>query len=85
MSVFAAWVVLGIYLHMQWSYAMPKAPDPSSGRIHPLVVNHGWRIFVTAGESRFFDVATYHLGIVAFAAFGLAVWLRQKYLLPRLR
>jgi hypothetical protein len=79
------WWALTIYLHMQWSYAMPKVPDPASGRVYRLVVNHGWVIFVTAGEARFFGVATRYGAPLAVAAFFIAAALTRKYHVLRRR
>jgi hypothetical protein len=78
-AFFFGWLALMCYLHMQWSYAMPKQPDAVSGRVYRLVVNHGWVIFVTSGEARFFSIAEHYVGFGAMAAFFVAAGLNQKY------
>jgi len=83
LSIWLLVFALTIYLHMQWSYAMPKRPDPASGRTHRLVVNHGWVIFVTDGEARFFSLVTIQGFMLGTVGLFTAVGLRRKYLLPR--
>ena len=43
---------LGLLAHIHISYAdnMPKSPEPSTGRTHLVVVNHGVRVYVTENE-----------------------------------
>lgn len=48
--VFCFAIVLLSYMHISYAYKMPKYPDPSVGRTHLLVVNHGARIYVTENE-----------------------------------
>lgn len=81
-AFFVSTFALMVYLHMQWSYAMPKAPDPVSGRVYRLVVNHGWAIFVTAGEARFFWVVTDYVFPIAIAGFFISFALARKHLWP---
>jgi hypothetical protein len=82
-SFFMLTVALFFYLHMQWSHAMPHAPDPASGRVYRLVVNHGWTIFVTIGEARFFTVATDYVFPLAIGGFFIGVALHRRSLQPR--
>ena len=48
--VFFSGLGLLAYIHISYADNMPKSPDPSTGRTHLLVVNHGVRVYVTEEE-----------------------------------
>jgi len=49
LSGFAAWLVFSVWVHISYASNLPDAPDEKIGRIHKLVVNHG---FVRYGTER---------------------------------
>jgi hypothetical protein len=52
-AVFVFVLVLAMYTEVSYSVSMPNTPDPTTGRVHRLVVNHGAVIFVNADELRY--------------------------------
>jgi hypothetical protein len=52
---------------------MPGDPEPGSGRIHEVVVNHGFRVFASERElaqKRILDSILFPAALVAFLAAG---------------
>jgi hypothetical protein len=38
------------WVRLDYSARMPRAPDPQSGRVQPIVANHSW-VYVTPAEA----------------------------------
>jgi len=49
-GAFLASVAFSVYLHIHYAFDMPRHPDPIAGRIFPVTVNHGYRVYVTQHE-----------------------------------
>lgn len=50
-------VIYYTFMHLSYSYNMPKSPNISSCRINPILVNHGQRVYVTNDEKVKFQTA----------------------------
>jgi hypothetical protein len=48
-GVFAS-ILSFAYIHMSYGASMPRTPQIESGRVYPLTVNHGTRVYVTQQE-----------------------------------
>jgi hypothetical protein len=71
-------VLLAEYTEVAYSVAMPSAPDPATGRVHRLVVNHGHAVFVNDPELGYKRL-TEHLMLLGICALALAGYLNVKY------
>ena len=49
--VFVVCLGSGIYVNLKYSASMPKTPDPATGRVVEINLNHGTRVYVTRRES----------------------------------
>ncbi len=39
---FATWVLADVWIHVSYSTNLPSVPDEKAGRIHRMLVNHGY-------------------------------------------
>ena len=64
-----------LLVEVQWSIGMPADPEPGAGRVHEVVVNHGFRVFASERElaqRRILDSVLFPAALVAlFAARAL--------------
>jgi hypothetical protein len=49
-GAFIASVAYLCYLHVYFAYYMPRNPDPTTGRVFLVTVNHGYHVYVTQRE-----------------------------------
>ena len=55
LAAFSASVGYPLYLDLYYLYDMPRGPDPVTGRVCSMTVNHGFVVYVTQQErARFF-------------------------------
>jgi hypothetical protein len=52
LTLFIASLVATMYIHYSYAAEMPRTPDPKTGRLYSITVNHGAGRFVSAGELR---------------------------------
>jgi hypothetical protein len=45
----------GVYIDVHYSAVMPGSPQPSTGRIYRMVVNHGYVVYVNKRELEWAD------------------------------
>ena len=50
---------------------MPASPQPSQGRTHRIVVNHGSVVYVNETEYRQADFAFHTVSLIAIVSIGL--------------
>jgi hypothetical protein len=48
-SVFSS-ILAFTYIHISYGTSMPRTPQPDAGRIYPLSVNHGTKVYVNRKE-----------------------------------
>jgi hypothetical protein len=86
-SVLFVFAVLGWMFYLEFSYteSMPRQRDSGSGRVVPMVINHGHHIFVTDAEARRLQNAELFLkiggplgGLGILLANVDALWLRRR-------
>ena len=75
---FVASLGLAMSTEINYSIVMPKAPDPATGRVHRLVVNHGYVIFVNDDERRY-KSETEYLFLAGICAMMVAIYLNVTY------
>jgi hypothetical protein len=81
-AAFFAFVGYLIYLDIYYAYYMPRSPDPVTGRVYSVTVNHGFVVYVTQQErARLFfsrKLMPIVCGLTLFAAAILQTSLRRK-------
>ena len=58
-----SWVT---YIHLNYAYTMPYSPQPQIGRVHRIVVNHGYVVYVTAEEFKRADFVLHQVFWIGF-------------------
>lgn len=76
-----------IFIHVTYAYTKPSVPEPQSGRVRQMVVNHGTVVYVTDEEFQRADFVlnkVFWIGIVSFV--GLAIvrvyWQKSRSMPP---
>jgi hypothetical protein len=64
-----------IYLYVSYGSTMPQTPNRAAGRVEPMVVRFGTRVFVTHDEALRYQRArsAMNLAPIAFALAGILV------------
>ena len=58
---------------------MPKTPDPESGRVYSLAVNHGVVVYVTQHELALANFVLYGVFVMGFLLFGTVFFIKARY------
>jgi hypothetical protein len=74
---FAACVGWQVWIHIDYAATMPAAPEPTSGRIYRLVVNHGTVVYVNKQEFTRAEFAFNELYFVELFVFSAFLVLQQ--------
>lgn len=62
------------FIHVSYAYWMPGVPQPELGRTHEIIVNHGFRVYVTHDELQRADFVLHRVFWVAIASLaGLGI------------
>ena len=77
--IFLVAAAAGIYIHIHYSDVMPHSPQPQTGRVYRMVVNHGTVIYVNKQELDRADFVFYDLFSVGVVCFGLLALLRIRF------
>ena|SRR5437868_10107188 len=80
-AIFFVGIASSIYIHLDYAATMPTSPQPETGRIYSIKVNHGFVRFVTKKELDFANFVFEKLFVFGMAAFGLAMLL--EFYFPR--
>jgi hypothetical protein len=62
------------YIHMSYDASMPRTPQPENGRVYPLRVNHGTRVYVNQQEldrANFVFHDVFILGVLSVLALAI--------------
>jgi hypothetical protein len=70
--VFCAGLLAGVYIHLSYAASMPRIPDPITGRVIRITVNHGTVVYVTRQE---FERAEWVFGTGAYLTFAAGLLL----------
>jgi hypothetical protein len=72
-TVFSISILWGVFIHINYAYTKPRLPQPETGRIHRITVNHGYVVYVTEGELRrahFVLNDVFWVGMASFVVLG---------------
>jgi len=78
-TVFLFCVSWQLWIHLSYSANMPRSPEPDTGRIYRVVVNHGAEVYVTRAELNWCDFAQNETYWIEFSILGLLGYLRVRY------
>lgn len=68
--VFMGAILWGVYIHLHYAYDMPNSPQPETGRVYRITVNHGFVVYVTKHD---FERADFVLNKVFWVGMGCFV------------
>ncbi|HXH51509.1 MAG TPA: hypothetical protein VNM47_19390 [Terriglobia bacterium] len=74
-TTFMATIATCIYFDVHYAYTMPQAPQPQTGRIYPISVLHGSRVYVNKQELAHANFVFHELFNVATVSFFLLFFL----------
>lgn len=74
-GIFIFATTASIYYDFHYAYTMPQTPQPQSGRIYPISVLHGSRVYVNKRELSRADFVFHDLFNIATASFFLLFFL----------
>ena len=70
--IFCVGVFSEVYVHLSYSANMPRTPDPATGKVFRITVNHGTVVYVTQRE---FERAKWLFGTGSYLTFGAGLLL----------
>ena len=76
---FMACVLAQAYVHISYDYQMPASPQPETGRIYRITVNHGDVRYVNRKEIERADFVLHKLVLLELFLFAAAMILRVRY------
>jgi hypothetical protein len=77
-SLSAACLLWSTYIEFDVAFRMPASPQPDTGRIYRIFVNHGYERYVTRAELERSEWL-WNAAILGIAGFVSACALRKKY------
>jgi hypothetical protein len=63
-----------VFIHLSYAAEMPRVPDPQTGRVYAITVNHGTVVYVTGEEWHWADFVLNNglwLAVVCGGALGI--------------
>ena len=75
LGTFAFTIAANAYVDSEYAYNMPESPQPASGRIYRIMVNHGSIVYVNKRELARAHFVFHDLFNVGTASFFLAFFL----------
>lgn len=76
---FAASMLWAIFIHLSYDHKMPQAPQPDTGRVYRMTVNHGDVVYVTKGELDRAQFVLNKVFWVGMACFGVLIILKVRW------